>query len=209
MWVLALTDALVFLQIVALYMLVSKLTRLESQLRSIASAGPGTPRAGASPAAAGKSTSPRAAALAERSGPPTAESLLPDAPKKDFKTADEWAPLSSAELGVARRVRDWLGAERFGKVPNDLLVTFIRGYAYRADWAECTYVYLERTLAWRAERKLDGILSRCPPNRNTFEAVCPSGPVGFDGEGHLVSARLSATLWCVVGEGDLMIAQPA
>jgi hypothetical protein len=128
-----------------------------------------------------------AISVAGRSSVPTAESLLPDVPKKDFRTADEWAPLAPDELAVARRVRDWLGAERFGSVPHDLLVTFIRGYAYRTDWAECTYVFLERALAWRAERQLDRIITRSMPNRHTFETVCPSGPVGFDDEGHMVS----------------------
>lgn len=195
MQVLALTDALVFLQIVALYMVVSRLTRLESQLRGIVGSGPAAPRAGAPlPTGVAKPTSPRAVAAlagAKRSGLPTAESLLPDAPKKDFRTADEWAPLTPAELAVAVRVRDWLGAERFSTVPNDLLVTFIRGYAYRADWAECTYVFLERALTWRAERKLDRVIARTMPNRHTFETVCPSGPVGFDDEGHMVSGLLT------------------
>jgi len=191
------TETLIFVQIVLLYLLTTQLSKIQSQLRLVlaSAAVASLPRASASslppPHGAASPRSPCAASvnpvsLHQRRGVPTIETLLPDAPKKDFQPENEWGLLSPAELAVARKVRSWLGAERFSEVPCDLLVTFIRGYAYRTDWAESTYVYLERALSWRRELGIDNILLNEPPNRRLFEEVCPAGPVGYDAEGHLV-----------------------
>jgi len=66
---------------------------------------------------------------------------------------------------------------RFATTPRDLLVTFIRGYAYRADWAECAFVFLERALGWREEVGMGRLVRDPPPDRTLFEEICPSGPV--------------------------------
>lgn len=175
------TETLLLVEIALLGLILTQLSRLETRLRPVlAAAGPTSPRAQPS-----RPTSPRKPRQIS-SNPPTMETLLPDAAKKDFGPVEEWSPLTTEELDVARRVRLWLGAERFDKVPYDLLVTFIRGYAYRTDWAESTFVYLERALKWRSENGIDGILCNTPAKRETFEAVCPSGPVGFDADGHMV-----------------------
>lgn len=119
---------------------------------------------------------------------PTEETLLPE--PKDKRSgatlAEEWDDLDADELEVLRKVRGWLGAEAFERVPLDLLVTFTRGYAYRADRADASFVFLERALKWRAETAADRIVLQQLPNRELFEELCPSAPMGHDKHGHTV-----------------------
>ena len=43
------------------------------------------------------------------------------------------------------------------QVPLDLLVCFLRGYAYRKDWAETVYVELSEALEWRGRAAADSV----------------------------------------------------
>jgi len=80
---------------------------------------------------------------------------------------------------------------RFATTPRDLLVTFIRGYAYRADWAECAFVFLERALGWREEVGMGRLVRDPPPDRTLFEEICPSGPVARSGTLCILALRLA------------------
>ena len=42
-------------------------------------------------------------------------------------------------------------------MPLDLLVCFLRGYAYRKDWAETVYVELSQALKWRERAAADSV----------------------------------------------------
>ncbi len=126
----------------------------------------------------------RRADATPRKPAPTADSLQPDLVKKGWASTADWAPLGDDELRVVDSIRGWLGAERFGEVPHDILVAFIRGYAYRADWAETTYVYLASALSWRREADADTLALSAPKRCELFDELCPGGPIGFDGEGH-------------------------
>ncbi|EOD23614.1 hypothetical protein EMIHUDRAFT_116350 [Emiliania huxleyi CCMP1516] len=99
----------------------------------------------------------------ERESPPGARR----SEVKGFVPREEWLPFSEPELQVLATVRRWLGAARFDAVPLDLLVCFVRGYAYRKDWAET-------------------VLDSPPADRPLFEQLYQSGPVGRDKQGHIV-----------------------
>ncbi|EOD10649.1 hypothetical protein EMIHUDRAFT_452613 [Emiliania huxleyi CCMP1516] len=182
-------EVLMLAQVVLLYLLTTQLAKIQSQLKLVL-----TSAAVASvPAAAGGEVQPQQSPRPSASSvgvklarKPTLDNLLPDVPKKGFAPACEWALLSPPELEVAQKVRAWLGEARFATTPRDLLVTFIRGYAYRADWAECAFVFLERALGWREEVGVGRLVRDPPLDRALFEEVCPSGPVGFDRDGHVV-----------------------
>jgi len=130
--------------------------------------------------------SSQAAASSSR---PCLATLLPDPKDKHAGVvpAAEWEPLSDGELEVVRAIRGWLGEEAAAACPRDLLVTFTRGYAYRPDWSQASFVFLERALAWREEMGACGICFGAPPaRRELFEELCPSGLIGHDSLGHLV-----------------------
>jgi len=120
---------------------------------------------------------------------PCLAKLLPDPKDKHAGVvpAAEWEPLSDGELEVVRAIRGWLGEETAAACPRDLLVTFTRGYAYRPDWSQASFVFLERALAWREEMGAGSICFGAPPaRRELFEELCPSGLIGHDSLGHLV-----------------------
>ncbi|EOD30828.1 hypothetical protein EMIHUDRAFT_232439 [Emiliania huxleyi CCMP1516] len=122
--------------------------------------------------------SSQAAASSSR---PCLATLLPDPKDKHAGVvpAAEWEPLSDGELEVVRAIRGWLGEEAAAACPRDLLVTFTRGYAYRPDWSQASFVFLERALAWREEMGACGICFGAPPaRRELFEELCPSGLIG-------------------------------
>ena len=131
--------------------------------------------------------SSQAAASSSR---PCLATLLPDPKDKHAGVvpAAEWEPLSDGELEVVRAIRGWLGEEAAAACPRDLLVTFTRGYAYRPDWSQASFVFLERALAWREEMGACGICFGAPPaRRELFEELCPSGLIGHDSLGLLAA----------------------
>ena len=110
-------------------------------------------------------------------------------------TCAEWAPLTPSELQVVGDIHAWMGSEEFSRLPVDMLVSFVRGYAYRADAAAASYAFLARTLAWRRAVGLDAILESpgvsgfdrlSGPRRAEFDRLVPSAIVGRDREGRLV-----------------------
>ena len=52
--------------------------------------------------------------------------------------------------------------EEARRLPYDTLVTFVRGYAYRVDWAEASFAYLDRCLKWRRQMDCARILDAPP-----------------------------------------------
>jgi len=118
--------------------------------------------------------------------PPKRADLLPEEKVKGFVPREEWLPFSDPELQTLAAVRRWLGAARFDAVPLDLLVCFLRGYAYRKDWAETVYVELSEALEWRGRAAADSVLDSPPADRPLFEQLYQSGPVGRDQQGHIV-----------------------
>ena len=119
---------------------------------------------------------------------PTIETLETERCKPNWSPAVEWAPLTEEELEVIADVRAWLGAAAFNSVGNDQLVCFVRGFAYRQDWARATTAFLA---AWLDHRRdfVDGCLlegATLPPQRELFEELWPSGPIGADHDGHPV-----------------------
>ncbi|EOD04097.1 hypothetical protein EMIHUDRAFT_453979 [Emiliania huxleyi CCMP1516] len=106
--------------------------------------------------------------------------------KCEQKCEQAWLPFSDPELQTLAAVRRWLGAARFDAVPLDLLVCFLRGYAYRKDWAETVYVELSEALEWRGRAAADSVLDSPPADRPLFEQLYQSGPVGRDQQGHIV-----------------------
>jgi hypothetical protein len=119
-------------------------------------------------------------------GIPTRATLLPDNKVKNFKPRAEWDPYSEEELDVLARISQWLREEEFAKVPQDLLACFLRGYAYKTDWAETSFVELKENIEWRQVVEADGILKAPPPNRGLFEQFNQGGPIGHDSYGHVV-----------------------
>ena len=105
---------------------------------------------------------------------------------KKFTPAKEWEPLSNNELNVIKQLRIWLTPNVFKNVPHDVLVTFVRGFAYRQDWQEASYVFLDRALKWRSQTNADQLALCAPDNCDLFDEICPAGPIGFDTEGHPV-----------------------
>jgi hypothetical protein len=105
---------------------------------------------------------------------------------KNFKPRSEWDAYNEEELDVLSRVCQWLGEEEFAIVLQDLLSCFLRGYAYKADWAETSFVELQENVEWRQIVHADGILMSPPPNRSLFEQLNQGGPIGRDPHGHVV-----------------------
>ena len=103
---------------------------------------------------------------------PTVDGLAPEVLKPSYLVRGESEPLQEDELEVVRSIKGWLGPE-FGEVPADLLVCFVRGYAYHPEWARASFAYLDRGLRWRKEVGADLLaleLHRMPPKREEFEA---------------------------------------
>jgi hypothetical protein len=136
---------------------------------------------------------------AASSGPkPTVETLIADTPKGVSKASGESELLSEAELDTLCEMKGWLdadGEERYRKLPHDLLISFMRGYAYRTDWAAAAYAYFERALTWRVTIGADatvplalrtGDADGLPPRRALFESQMQCGPIGVDAHGHPV-----------------------
>jgi len=120
---------------------------------------------------------------------PTIALLAPET-KADMqaKRPLEWDPLSLQEIETATAIRGWLGEEAFAACPADLLITFIRGYAYRSDAPRAACAYLEQSLRWRQGAGVDStiLLGEAPPRLAACDRLCVSGPVGEDRHGRLV-----------------------
>jgi len=122
-------------------------------------------------------------------GKPTVDSLGPEVLNPNYRVREEWEPFTDAELQVVRSIKGWLGPE-FGDLPLDLLVCFVRGYAYHAEWARASFAYLDRCLRWRKEMEADLLATqqRMPPKRVEFEAIVQArgrGGARVRGEGRL------------------------
>ena len=126
---------------------------------------------------------------------PTVKTLDPEVVRPGFDVAIEWDILSADELACAASIRWWLGADAFASVPFDILVSFIRGMAYREDWHESAYAYLHDSIRWRRAMGCDMVLASdgtsgfdhyVPPSRALFDTCLPSGMLGYDQEGHMI-----------------------
>ena len=133
-----------------------------------------------------------------------------------WRPAVEWHELSADEIDCAAAIAQWLGVERFRELcaSYDLLILFIRGYAYRADWHASAFAFLDRALAWRHAERCDALLAPAGAPGATsyedfvgsrlaeFDALHPSGTLGYDALGHLITFdRL-----CVTPSATLMAA---
>uniref|UniRef100_A0A7S0JEH8 CRAL-TRIO domain-containing protein n=1 Tax=Calcidiscus leptoporus TaxID=127549 RepID=A0A7S0JEH8_9EUKA len=125
---------------------------------------------------------------------PTVATLLPEVVKPGWSAAEECLPFCDEEMEIVRKLYQWLGGERVHQTPRDLLACFVRGYAYRADWAEASCAFLDRALTWRAQCGADQMcMQEPPPRRSLFESLVRSAPIGFDKEGHpLILERFGA-----------------
>ena len=110
-----------------------------------------------------------------------------------WKSVDEWEPFSEAEMATIGKIAPWLGTKRFRAVPYDTLAAFLRGYSYRQDWPEASFVYLDRMLKWRSTYGQDVVLSRpdgfdefAGPRRAEFDRALPAGRPGRDVHGYPV-----------------------
>ena len=118
---------------------------------------------------------------------PTRATLLPDSQKiKNFKPRTEWDTYNEEELNILVQISKWLGEDVFAQIPQDQLTCFLRGYAYKPDWAETSYVELHENIEWRKQVNADGLLASPPPRRKLFEQLNQGGPIGRDGHGHVV-----------------------
>ena len=122
---------------------------------------------------------------------PTTESLRPEKEvalkREDVVAPEEWDPFTEAELEVAAQIATWLGADEWDRLPLDILACFVRGYAYRTDWADAAFAYLHRQIIWRYEEMRCGVLLDAPPpERQRWESLLQAGPIGFDRHGHVV-----------------------
>ena len=130
---------------------------------------------------------------------PTVDSLGPEVINPSYAARKEWGLLQPDELQVVRSMKRWFGPE-FGTLPIDVLVCFVRGYAYRSDWAEASFAYLDRCLRWRREMSADGIAVQpelVPPKRAEFEAIVQAGGWVTNGPRKLslASSRTRLTSW--------------
>ena len=177
-------DGMLCMQIVMLLILERAISQIHAQLKQKSIAAPGA-------------AAVTAKVHAPPGGRPTIDSLGPEVINPDFAANKEWAMLKPDELQVVRRIKTWLGNTAFSKLPRDLLVCFVRGYAYRADWAEASYAYLDQCLRWRDGMSADVIALQSellPPKREMFESIVQAGPIGFDREGHpVIVDRVGAT----------------
>jgi hypothetical protein len=187
----ALPSLLSLLHLLLLLLLARSLSRLLRQLQRAEQHA--APAAATATGAAGGGR-PATAATVTASPRPTVATLAPEALVKDFRAAVEWEPYTVKELGVIARMQAW-AAESGGlaALPHDILAVFVRGYAYRVDWAEASYAYLTRTLEWRAAKGIDGLmlardeaLPGGSSRRALFERYVQSGVIGEDAEGHPV-----------------------
>jgi hypothetical protein len=137
---------------------------------------------------------------------PTFETLAPEVLAPNWRPAVEWEDLSPAELRCAAAVRRWLGYEGFRRLLGsyDILVLFVRGYAYREDWHAACFVFLERALLWRQSERCDALIapggSEDAPQMSfeafaggrltEFNAMHPAGIIGQDESGRLVTLDL-------------------
>ncbi|KOO23458.1 sec14-like protein 5 [Chrysochromulina tobinii] len=137
---------------------------------------------------------------------PTFETLAPEVLAPNWRPAVEWEDLSPAELRCAAAVRRWLGYEGFRRLLGsyDILVLFVRGYAYREDWHAACFVFLERALLWRQSERCDALIapggSEDSPQISfeafaggrltEFNAMHPAGIIGQDESGRLVTLDL-------------------
>ena len=122
---------------------------------------------------------------------PTTESLRPEKEvalkREDVVAPEEWDPFTEAELEVAAQIATWLGADEWDRLPLDILACFVRGYAYRTDWADAAFAYLHRQIIWRYEEMRCGaLLDAPPPERQRWESLLQAGPIGFARHGHVV-----------------------
>ncbi len=77
-------------------------------------------------------------------------------------------------------------AEAIENVADDILICFIRGYSYEAEWAAVSARELLKTLIWRVKNDVDRILERDLPNRERFTQVWKSGVYGSDKDGRII-----------------------
>tara|TARA_B110001452_G_scaffold51895_1_gene39549 strand:+ start:495 stop:1586 length:1092 start_codon:yes stop_codon:yes gene_type:complete len=177
-------ECMLCMQIAMLLVLERAISQIHSQLKQKSAAAP-------------VGTATAAKALASPGSRPTIDGLGEEVINPDFAASKEWALLKPDELQVVRRLKAWLGNAAFSKLPRDLLVCFVRGYAYRADWAEASFAYLDQCLRWRDGMSADVIALQSellPPKRAMFEAIVQAGPIGFDREGHpVILDRVGAT----------------
>ena len=165
-----LSNCVLCLQILLLLVLERTISKIHDHIKEragLAAAKPSTPAP-----AAGKGSSDAAGSR------PTVEGLAPEVIKASYRVRDEWEPLQEDELEVVRSIKGWLGPE-FSELPVDLLVSFVRGYAYHPEWARASFAYLERGLLWRKKVTADLLViqpQRMPPNRAQFEALVQAGP---------------------------------
>jgi len=192
-----LIEIVLCVQICVLVVLYKAVCRIQRHLIAQGANGAAHAKQSAAVPAAAARAAPAASAAgaAASAGPlPTVASLLPEQPPGDWKPAPEWVPLTSEELQVrsplsiatstapstlparhqvCRRLRGWLGAEKFDGLHRDLLMCFVRGYANREDWAESVCAFLVGCLKWRAEVDADTCLMAAepPPQRELFEEL--------------------------------------
>ena len=166
-----LSNCVLCLQILLLLVLERTISKIHDHIKERAGFAAPKPSTPAAPAA-GKASSDAAGSR------PTVEGLAPEVIKASYRVRDEWEPLQEDELKVVRSIKGWLGPE-FGELPVDLLVSFVRGYAYHPEWARASFAYLERGLLWRKKVTADLLViqpQRMPPNRAQFEALVQAGP---------------------------------
>ena len=131
------------------------------------------------------------------SAKPTVAKLPPD-PKvpADWRPSAEWDPLTEPELNVLTLINGWCdgrdGDILFNKLPRDVVCQFLRAYSYRPDWARASYARLQESVRWRNKTALayGHVLKPVDPiklpDRALFERYVQAGPIGFDGDGHVV-----------------------
>ena len=100
---------------------------------------------------------------------------------------EEWDPFTEAELEVAAQIATWLGADEWDRLPLDILACFVRGYAYRTDWADAAFAYLHRQIIWRYEEMAAVCRLDAPP---------PSASGGSRSCRPARSASTATATWC-------------
>ena len=137
--------------------------------------------------AAGRGGAPAAGGAADTCRLPSVASLAPEKIRDNWQPRADWSPLTTEELRVAAKLREWLGGAEFDALPRDILVQFVRGYSYRDDWHDATGAYLGACLAWRKGHAADSVLLAPPPaGHELFEECLRSGVIGEDREGRPV-----------------------
>lgn len=189
----ALLDGLFALQLLLLALILHVISRILSTLKLHSSVSTSS----VSTAAAASSKAAAPPPPPSDSGKPTIESLLPETGQAPSRPpAIEWSPISTIEFDVLKQMKAWFnsdGSKTFESLPFDMLIAFVRGYAYRTDASHAAFAYLDKNLEWRREGRFDGppapimfATSAQLPSRPLFEQYVHSGPIGEDTDGHPV-----------------------